>query len=106
MMRRRVLSVLWSVVVAGCSATQPDGVISSAAVPAPPVNLALGPSADHAYLATLGPVRSDWPAVENGYRLDEVTFYTRASYDAQFHFDRNNSIYHQSEMVQTGVHVR
>jgi len=41
----------------------------------PPANLALGPSAEVAVLATQMTERSDWPSIDNGYRMDEQTFY-------------------------------
>jgi len=50
--------------------------------------------------------RSEWPAVENGVRLDDVTFYNTISYDAQTYYDRYGSIYREAQSVHSGIRLR
>jgi hypothetical protein len=105
-MRRTLLLVAWVALLAGCKAVDRTAVLRSDATPAVSANLALGPSAENSRLAALLPPRSDWPSVDNGYRMDDVTIYTRASYDVQMQYDRQGSLYYEQQSIQTGVRVR
>lgn len=87
-----------------CRAPQP--AIIAAADDAPTVNLALGPTAEHAWLATELAWRSDWPAVRLGYRFDDVTHYYSVLYNENSTYDRNGSVSDTQESVRTGVWVR
>jgi hypothetical protein len=68
-------------------------------------NLALGPTAEHTQLAQLY-TRSDWPAIENGLRAEDVTYYSTMTYDEQYHYDRHGGLYRGAESVQMGVYLR
>lgn len=90
----------------GCSAPQRSAsMIANGAQNRQP-NLALGPSGEHAWLATRIAPRSDWPAVRTGYRIDEVTFYNTIIYDEESYYDRYGSMHHGTETIQTGVWLR
>lgn len=105
-MRRNVLLVVWIALLTGCKTADRAAIVRSEATPASSANLALGPSAENSRLAALLPPRSDWPYVDNGYRLDDVTMYTQALYDVQMQYDRNGSLYYEQQSIQTGVRVR
>lgn len=105
-MRRTLFLVAWIALLAGCKAVDRTVVVHSDALPRVSANLALGPSAENSRLAALLPPRSDWPSVENGYRFDDATIYTRASYDVQMQYDRHGSLYYEQQSIQTGVRVR
>ena len=105
-MRYCAFLIFGSIALGGCAAAERGAVIGRPASPAYRANLALGPTADHAWVATQIAPRSDWPAVATGYRVDELTFYTTAIYDAQSYYDRFSSLYYEAEAVETGVRVR
>jgi hypothetical protein len=105
-MRRSLFLVVWVALLAGCTRPDRAAVLRSDALPGISANLALGPSAENSRLAALLPPRSDWPAIDNGYRMDDVTIYSRASYDVQMQYDRHGSLYYEQQSIQTGVHVR
>ena len=105
-MRRTVVLILWVALLAGCKGPDRAATIRSDAAPAIRANLALGPSAEVSRLAALLPPRSDWPSVDNGYSVDDVTEYTTALYDVQMQYDRYGSLYFEQQSVQTGVRVR
>ena len=105
-MRRICHLVLWIAFLTGCAGPDRTAVLGSAPERAITANLALGPSAEDSRIAAALPPRSDWPAVDNGYQVDDVTFYTRALYDVQRHYDRHGSLYYEAQSVQTGVRVR
>ncbi len=87
-------------VLAGCAG--PGGVATFR----PTANVALGPTADHTWLATRIAPRSDWPTVSTGYRLGEVTYYSRIRYDEQSYYNRFGSLYDSTQSVATGVWLR
>jgi hypothetical protein len=64
------------------------------------------PSAEVAALATQMTERSDWPSVDNGYRMDDQTFYATTTYDLQSHFDRFGGLYYEALSVRTGTRIR
>lgn len=106
MMRLGLCLVLGSAVFAGCAAP-PHGTTLEATWAMPvPANLALGASEEDARLATLLTDRSDWPSVDNGYRMDDLTMYVTTTYDVQSHYDRYGSLYNEAQSVRTGVRVR
>ena len=106
MMRVGFILVAWTIGLAGCAAPLRVTALEGTADMPPPANLALGPSAEVAVLATQMTERSDWPFVDNGYRMDEQTFYATTSYDVQSHFDRFGSLYHEAVSVRTGVRFK
>lgn len=106
MMRSRVFIGLTLIALTGCHAAERPAYIDSASVDGRPPNLALGPSAEHAWLATRIAPRSDWPSVRTGYRFDDITYYSKTTYDEESHFDRFGSIYYGSQTVETGVWLR
>lgn len=99
-MRVGLILVVWTMGLAGCAAPQ-----MVANIP-PTANLALGPSAEVAVLATQMTERSDWPSVDNGYIMDDQTFYATTTYDVQSHFDRFGSLYYEALSVRTGTRIR
>jgi len=94
------------VLLGGCAGSDRAAVLAVDQVPPPRANLVLGPSAAHGRMAALFVGRSEWPAIERGYRFDDVTFYSRIHYDEQSYYDRFGSLYHESQAVRTGVMVR
>jgi hypothetical protein len=68
-------------------------------------NLLLGPWPERMAVAQLFNYRSDWPALNDGYRFDEVTTYIDVLYDEQFYYDRFNVIRADRQSVRTGVSV-
>ena len=92
--------------LAGCQAPPRFAVLSDEAPEPASANLVLGRYAETAALAEVVALRSDWPAVERGLRLDDVTFYTNVLYDEQAHYDRFGGLFYSVEAVQTGVWVR
>jgi hypothetical protein len=106
MMRRKALQMAWVILLLGCNASERSAVVSAHATRDGQPNLALGPTAEHAWLATRVGPRSDWPAVWTGYRIDDVTYYNTYVYDEESHYDRYGSVYHGTEMIETGVWLR
>ena len=102
-MKTRTFLVMCVAALAGCSSSQRGAVLSAEPGVRPQANLALGPSAQHLRLAELWATRSNWPAVDRGYRQSDVTYYTRVHYDTQSYYDRYGSLYHETQTVQTGT---
>ena len=92
--------------LAGCGVSEHGAILHARQMRGSHANLALGPSAEHLRLAQRLAVRSDWPSVETGYRLDDVTFYMTAIYDEQSYYDRYGSLFHDTQSLQTGVRLR
>ena len=96
----------------GCAAHEPSVVVVHEVLPPPadnyrPPNLVLGPSAEHARLGEWFAARSDWPSMESGMRLEEVSTYIDATYDDQAYYDRfGGAFFKVQESVRTGVFVR
>ena len=82
----------------------PTGTHEGAGGPAP--NLALGPSADHLWVACELTQRSAWPSVDVGYRFDDFSYYSEVQFDNQHYYDRYGAYYRAAESVRTGVLVR
>lgn len=91
-----------------CGCTPNRGVVYRAAPGRPVANLALGPTADHTWLAEQYTYRSSWPSVETGYRFDDATDYTQFIRDDQSYYDdfQGGGYSRQSLSVRTGVIVR
>lgn len=89
-------------VLGGCAAPRGGAVLG----PGQGTNLALGPWPLDTLVATEMAYRADWPAVEHGYRFEDVTIYSRFSYDYLSGYDRFGGTYYGSESVESGVHVR
>lgn len=102
-MRYGLVLALFFAVFAGCSAPGPVAILSVASPAGRSTNLALGPCAESVQAAQQFTARSDWPAVALGYRLDDVTYYTKETYEYQSGFDRSGGLYHATQNVQTGV---
>ena len=105
-MRRSILVTVWAIGLAGCAAPLRFTALEATPGASAPANLALGPSADHARLATLLTERSDWPSVSNGYQMDDVTMYFTTTYDVQSHYDRFGALYYEAQSIRSGVRVR
>ncbi len=101
-MRGVLLAVCGLAVVTGCAAPEHAAILSAER----PCNLALGDFAPDTREALLFAGRSDWPAVETGYRFDEVTYFSKVIYDYQFGYDRHGGLYYGNETVSSGVLVR
>lgn len=69
-------------------------------------NLALGPTAQDTHVATLSTGRALWPATENGYRLDNATYYYRVRYDYETSYNRYGGVHNSAQSIETGVWVR
>jgi hypothetical protein len=91
-----------------CGCTPERGVTVYTARPDRPVaNLALGPTADHTWLAENMTYRSTWPSVETGYQYGETTSYTQFLLDDQSYYDDHGGGFsRQSISVRSGVIVR
>jgi len=100
-MRCRLSMLLCVSLLAGCAASAPVTVVHQRAT-----NLALGPTREHAWLAEGHSRRALWPAVANGYRDREVTFYNVTIYDEQRSYDRNHGLFHGSQSIRSGVRIR
>lgn len=88
----------------GCQSPLPGAVLYRYDAPA---NLALGPQPYFAYTAPRFAERSDWPYVENGYDLGEVSTYTVIRFDDQQFHERDGSyFYNSAESVSTGTILR
>ncbi len=84
------------ILLGGCSTPQPTAVWRAHTHTTPdPItaNLALGPSAEHNYIGELLARRSDWPAVEHGLRLDDVSQAFTLSYDDQSFYERDGGYF-------------
>ncbi len=100
------MALLMIAAIGGCASGRTGTVIEARRLVGPPPNLALGPTAEHARLGCLLTERADWPAAEIGYQHEEVTFYSKITYDEQSYFDRFGAVYHQTQSFQTGMRVR
>ncbi len=101
---RRLLLTLIVLGLTGC-AVRTEGVLL--AQPAPSrCNLALSSRAGATALAEAWATRSDWPFVETGLPIDDVTVYSTITYDEQFQYDRSGGLYRGAQAVRTGVFVR
>ncbi len=104
MCKQAVIGAL-ALALLACRTPQP-AVIAAGRDGAPAVNLALGPTAEHAWLATELAWRSNWPAVRLGYRFDDVTLYYSVLYNENSTYDRSGSLVDAQESVRTGVWLR
>jgi hypothetical protein len=102
MLWRLLLSAAVLVLV-GCRAAERFSVMGPDLSGTSQTNLALGPSAEHAWLASQLTGRSEWPAVEVGQRFDDVTFYSTVIYDEQSYYDRFGSLFRESQSFRSGV---
>ena len=90
--------------VVGCQSPLPGAVLYRTDAPA---NLALGPQTQYAYRAQRYTERSDWPFVENGVHLEEVTTYSTIRFDDQQFYERDGSFFYNSaESITTGAVLR
>ncbi len=101
MMRYCLFLTLVCLTLTGC-ASRSGTVLHGPQAP----NLALGPTADHAWLAQQVGPRSDWPAVSTGLRLQDVTYYDSYLYDRESHYNRYGGTHHSRETYRTGVWIR
>lgn len=69
-------------------------------------NLVLGNSPETASLAQEFATRTDWPAVDVGFRVENVTFFTTTLYDEQAHYDRYGWLSREAISVESGVQLR
>ena len=70
-----------------------------------PANLVMSDNPDDAYVASQLTDRLAWPSVENGYRFDTVTYYSRTSYDYQRYYNKFGGSYHSGESVEAMMFV-
>ena len=69
-------------------------------------NLAMGAHPDDLWLAEGLTMRGDWPAVDFGYRFDDVSSYAEVLFDNQYGFDRFGGTFRSGQNIRTGVLVR
>ncbi len=105
-MRWSLLLVAGLLFMCGCHECRRTTVVTYNANGPERANLALGPSPETSELAALFAERSDWPSVDIGYRVDDVTFYTTTTYDVQMRYDRDVSLYVGTQSVQAGTWIR
>ena len=94
------------VALAGCAAPHKAAVLTPSAIRPGPANLLLGPAPEDARVAQQFTGRSDWPVAVRGYRLDEVTFYSRSYNDYQVGYGRHDGGWHGTSSVTVGTWVR
>jgi hypothetical protein len=104
--RSSVLLILLVGTLSGCARHGRCAKLEATPRRAAPANLALGPTVETNRLAASLPDRTDWPAVENGYRVDDTTYYFSDSYDAQYFFDRFGSLYRADQSIRSAVRIR
>lgn len=107
-MRKLLLCMALGAILSGCRSSGPQD-FAAAVRPAPireTPNLALGPHPDVAYIGSEINPRSDWPSIENGYRLNEVTYYTDVFVDNQYIFTNFDASFRTGQNVRSGVLIR
>ena len=107
MKRVVVLLLLIAALPMGCASprtnTRPLGAVVGTAHGRTGANLALGVSGGDVWEATGLNYRSPWPYVNNGYRVDEVTYHTQVQDDDQFEFGRLGGFYRTDLTVRNAV---
>jgi hypothetical protein len=109
----KVAPFLLLVLLAGCAGRERSrplrNVIVSSPADAPRCtpNLALGANAADARLAELFARRTDWPAVETGYRLDDQSFGTEYIFSDESFYDALGGGFDRGvQSVRTSVLLR
>lgn len=92
--------------LSGCATSRAPAVVDAAHPAVARANLALGPTPEHQWLATEGWVRSDWPAVDHGWRVDEVIYFSTATYDWQNGFDQFGGLFRAAQSLRAGLELR
>ncbi len=105
-MRLSVLVLLSILGVAGCQAPPHFAVLGNEGPEGPCANLVLGRSPESAALAEVIEPRADWPTMDRGMRLDDVTYFSNITYDEQTYYDRYNNLFYGMQAVRTGVYLR
>jgi hypothetical protein len=111
-MTRRVLLILTLSLFAGCAARQPVTTLvheafTTGRVGDRPPNLVLGPTREIARVGQWYTFREEWPAVPFGWRLEEVSTYTDATFDDQAYYDRfGGAFFKVQDSVRTGIILR
>lgn len=99
-------------VFAGCTSREPAAItfhedLAPQAVANRPANLVLGPTAVHARFGPWFAARSDWPAVEYGLRLEDVSTFSDVTYDDQAYYDRHGGAFFKiQDSARTGILLR
>ena len=105
-MIRRLALLTSALLLSGCVRQERCAVLHSESPGRTGANLTLARSPDTAQLATLLTARADWPSVEHGLRLEDVTYYSRTYYSEQTYYDRYGGLLDLSDAQQTGVWLR
>ena len=108
MMKHIAWTIFVSALMLGGCAAERGTVVYSTRPDRSTANLALGPTADHTWLAETMTYRSPWPSVDAGYHYGDVTSYTQFIYDDQSHYDGRygGGFTRESFSVRTGTVVR
>ena len=112
MMKRATWIAIGALLLCGCAPRERAVVLRSATAAASGrvmglPNLALGPTADHARIAAFMATRSDWPSVETGYRLGEVSEFSEVIFDEESFYDRlGGGFYRGRQSFRRGVLFR
>ncbi len=101
---RRALFLVAILLWPGCAAAPKPGACVAPAGHA--ANLALGSSADNLELALLLTDRSPGPAIETGYRFDDLTYYSDWFLDQQQTYDENGGFFRSAETFRTATLAR
>jgi len=101
---RRAIYLMLILGLGGCAVCD-KGTVLTRSTPARS-NLALRPYPGTTASAEAWAARSEWPFVETGTAVDDVTFYSTMTYDEQFQYDRSVGLYRGAQTMRTGVFVR
>jgi hypothetical protein len=99
-----VAGVGLALVAAGCAAPRSAPTLQVRS--GPPANLALPGSVQQNVLAARIEREALWPAVDLGYRFDDVSSYAEVLFDNQFGFDRFGGTFRSGQNFRSGVLVR
>lgn len=70
-------------------------------------NLALGSAAEHNLIGEALTARTAWPAVEGGYRFDDVSYFSQVIFDDQAFYDRlGGGFFQGNQSVRSSVLLR
>lgn len=91
----------------GCASQPRATVLVAGASYGSAPNVLLGPNGDQILLGESLAGRSAWPAIHDGFVLDDTEYFSYEIYDDQSFFDRfGGGFYHQANSTRSGVRIR